>query len=206
MKNRVHEKLLSQCDELIEWYNKKLEKAYVPFYASFDIRDAGFKIGNVDGNIFPAGFNNICQVDKDNAPDLITEFLNKEFPQVKSILLLTEDHLKNIYYWENIITIKELLLEAGYQVDVGMLSEDLESEIELESFSGKKIIVQKIKSEAGQLMTKNGASDLVITNNDFSNAYENISFDKTLMTPRRELGWYQRKKHSYFENYNNWTI
>lgn len=202
MKNRIHQKLLSQCNELVEWYEGKLNQAYVPFYASFDIRDAGFKIGNVDGNIFPAGFNNICQMDKDSAPDLMSDFLKNQFPEVKSILVLTEDHLKNIYYWENIITIKELLMESGYKVSVGMLSDAIDGEVELASFSGKKIKVEKVVSEAGQLCTQGLTPDLVISNNDFSHAYPDIDFSKTKMTPMRELGWYQRKKHSYFENYN----
>lgn len=202
MKDRIHTKILEQCNPLIDWYNSKLSGAYVPFYASFDIRDAGFKIGNVDGNIFPAGFNNICQMDKDEAPDLMTSFLKEKFPEAKSLLLLSEDHLKNTYYWENIIAIRDLLVEAGYQVEVGMLSEDVETSVELESFSGQKIQVSRVRSEAGRLGTHNGFADLVISNNDFSKSYDDIDFSNTTMTPLRELGWYQRKKNCYFTYYN----
>lgn len=203
MKARLHQKLLANCEELLSWYQSKLEGAYIPFYASFDIRDAGFKIGNVDGNIYPAGFNNICQTDKDNAPDIMEEFLKSQLPKTKSILLLSEDHLKNNFYWENIITIKDLLTEAGYKVEVGMLSPEIKDGVDLESFSGKTIHVEKVKSEAGRLVTKNGSSDLVISNNDFSNPYDDVDFSKTIITPMRELGWYQRKKHNYFSHYNS---
>ena len=119
IKDRIHEKILREQASLQDWYMSSLGKASLPFYASFDIRDAGFKLGNVDGNIFPAGFNNICQMDKDYAPELMENFLKSQFPQVKSILILTEDHLKNLYYWENVITLEELLKEAGYEVRVG---------------------------------------------------------------------------------------
>lgn len=203
MKSRIHHKLLEDCEELLNWYQSKLKDSYIPFYASFDIRDAGFKIGNVDGNIYPAGFNNICQTDKENAPEIMEEFLKTQFPNTKSILLLTEDHLKNNFYWENIITIKTLLEEGGYKVDVGMLSEEIQDSVDLTSFSGKTIHVEKVKSEAGRLVTKNGPSDLVISNNDFSNEYPNVDFSNTVITPMRELGWYQRKKHNYFTHYNN---
>lgn len=205
MKNRLHKKILEHMDELQAWYKKSLQTSYVPFYASFDIRDAGFKIGNIDGNIFPAGFNNICQTDKDSAPELITSYLNDKFAGVKKILLLSEDHLKNAYYWENVITLNDLLMEAGFQVTVGMLSEAIGSEAEMTSFSGKTIHVEKVFSESGQLLTKRGKPDLVISNNDFSNAYEDVDFSHTLMTPLRELGWFQRKKHTYFQHYNNYA-
>lgn len=205
MKNRIHSKLLTHCDRLQDWYKDRLVDQYAPFYASFDVRDAGFKIGNIDGNIFPAGFNNICQMDKDSAPDLVSLFLKEKFPKTSSILLLAEDHLKNAYYWENVITLRDLITESGYEVTVGMLSSDIESGIDITSFSGKTIHVEKIKSEAGQLVTQVGVPDLVISNNDFSNAYDNIDFSKTTMTPLRSLGWYQRKKHTYFEHYNQFA-
>ena len=205
MKERIHSKLLTQCDHLIQWYENKLQGAYVPFYASFDVRDAGFKIGNIDGNIFPAGFNNICQMDKDTSPDLISQYMKAKFPEVKDVLLLAEDHLKNMYYWENVITLKELMSEAGLNVTVGMLSSEIGDSTELQSFSGKSIHVEKVKSEAGQLVTRLGAPDLVISNNDFSNSYEDIDFSETLMTPLRELGWYNRKKHTYFDFYNQYA-
>ncbi len=205
MKERIHSKLLTQCDQLVRWYESELQNSYVPFYASFDIRDSGFKIGNIDGNIFPAGFNNICQMDKDTSPDLISHYMQEKFPSAKKILLLAEDHLKNMYYWENVITLKSLMQEAGLEVTVGMLSEEIQDKVELQSYSGKSIQVEKVKSEAGQLVTTRGAPDLVISNNDFSNPYEDVDFSKTLMTPLRELGWYQRKKHTYFDYYNKYA-
>ena len=205
MKDRIHQKLLTKCEGLQDWYLDRLGKTPYPFYASFDIRDAGFKIGNIDGNIFPAGFNNICQMDKDSSPELVESFLKKQFPEAKNILLLTEDHLKNLYYWENVITLQSLLMDSGYTVIVGMLGEEIGDGMEITSFSGKNIRVEKIYSESGRLMTKMGIPDLVISNNDFSNDYGEVDFSQTTMTPFRELGWYQRKKHTYFDHYNHYA-
>lgn len=202
MKNRIHQKLLDHCEDLLHWYEQQMEGRYQPFYSSYDIRDAGFKIGNVDGNIFPAGFNNICHTDKENAPDVMKAFLTKNFSTVRKILLLTEDHLKNAFYWENIITIQELLTEAGYEVDVGMLSPEIGDGQEMVSYLDRRIQVSRIYSENGQLRTQQGVPDLVISNNDFSNSYESIDFSKTTITPLKELGWYQRQKNTYFQNYN----
>jgi len=202
MKQRIHSKILDRCEDLAAWYKGQLSGGYVPFYASFDIRDAGFKIGNVDGNIFPAGFNNICQADKEYAPEIMTKHLGSYYPNVKTILLLTESHLKNTYYWENAIAIAELLTEAGFVVEVGMISDEIGEKVEITSFSGKKIMVSRLQFEDGYLQTSTMRPDLVISNNDFSNGFEDKDFSKTLMTPMRELGWFQRKKHTYFKHYN----
>lgn len=205
MKQRVHGKILDRCEDLATWYEGQLSGAYIPFYSSFDIRDAGFKIGNIDGNIFPAGFNNICQADKEYAPEVMTEHLRRYYPSVSSILLLTESHLKNTYYWENAIAISDLLNEAGFEVEVGMISDAIDETVELTSFSGKTIKVSRIQFIDGHLQTATLRPDLVISNNDFSNGFEDKDFSKTLMTPMRELGWFRRKKHTYFNHYNKLT-
>ena len=62
MKERIHKKICESKDTLKDWYSSQTSGVYLPFYSSYDIRDAGFKIGVVDGNIYPAGFNNICPV------------------------------------------------------------------------------------------------------------------------------------------------
>jgi glutamate--cysteine ligase len=107
---------------------------------------------------------------------LIQAYLKDKFPDAKNILLLSEDHLKNIYYWENVITLSDLLRDSGYTVVVGMLSPDLQEATELQSFSGKTIRVEKVFSDSGQLITAQGPPDLVISNNDFSNPYSDVGF------------------------------
>ena len=39
-----------------------------PFYASVDLRNAGYKLAPVDTNLFPAGFNQLSQAARENRP------------------------------------------------------------------------------------------------------------------------------------------
>ena len=41
-------------------------------------------------------------------------------PRVKKILLVTEEHTNNPFYWENVVTIKTLLQNANKEVMVGI--------------------------------------------------------------------------------------
>lgn len=203
MKDWMHEKILENMDQLCSWFEKSSKDIYLPFYSSYDIRDSSFKITNVDANIFPAGFNNICTMDKEQSPELINNYIRSHYPETKKILLLTEDHLKNSYYWENVFTIQQLIAEAGYEVKVGMPGLSDQEEIELESYVGNKVLAHKVYNENGQLQTKNFAPDLIVSNNDFSKTYDHWGDIKaTRMTPIMEMGWYQRKKSTYFAKFN----
>src|SRR3984957_10402337 len=68
------------------------EKRYAPFYTSVDIRDAGFKIAVVDTNLFPAGFNNLCEHGLADAEKLIKNAILKRVPKASNILIVAEEH------------------------------------------------------------------------------------------------------------------
>jgi glutamate--cysteine ligase len=196
----VHQNICSNKNKLTDWYCNQIKKCSYPIYSSYDIRDSGFKISNVDANIFPAGFNNICQTDRDNAVELMEKYLSGHYQNVKSILLLAEEHTGNPHYWDNVATIRGLLTEAGAQVMVGV-PRHLEAPWLMKSAKGIEVEVQSAfgDSEAVQKFKP----DLIISNNDFSQAHAEWADSlKVPMNPPRGLGWYQRKKSRYFHHYN----
>src|SRR3989338_6145422 len=57
----VIERIRDHQEAVLVWLTKLEGDNELPLYSSVDIRDAGFKIAVVDTNIFPAGFNNLCE-------------------------------------------------------------------------------------------------------------------------------------------------
>lgn len=203
MNAKLHELILKKMPDLCQWFDQEIKKNQIPFYSSYDVRDSSYKIANVDANIYPAGFNNVCPTDKEHIPQLMKGYLAKHYPDSQNILLLCEDNLKNAYYWENVYTIQSLLKAAGFHVRVGMPGLIEQESLELESYVGNKVVVEKVHVMQGELQLKEFIPDVVISNNDFSKLYEH--WPKTLnskITPAQELGWYQRKKSNYFSHYN----
>src|SRR6267154_6693305 len=80
-----------QLKEIYQWL-KKYEETYTPIYSSVDIRDAGFKIAVVDTNLFPAGFNNLCEHGIADAVGLIKSAIQKRVPDAKKVLIAAEEH------------------------------------------------------------------------------------------------------------------
>ena len=60
MKDLIHKRLVEKRKGVDQWFAEKSKNLDFPIYTSVDIRDAGVKLASVDANIFPAGFNNIC--------------------------------------------------------------------------------------------------------------------------------------------------
>ena len=201
----LHQSFCESNTRLSDWYCQKLSGATFPIYSSYDIRNAGFKIANVDGNIYPAGFNNICNNDQDHAGEIFKKFIQDHYGQsIKNILLVSEEHTNNPYYWDNIKTISSLLESVGFQLKVVMprkLAQDA-APLELTNSRGEKVLV--LGGYPDDLQAVGFKPDLIISNNDFSQnlAEWSSSWRGTPINPPRELGWYQRKKSRYFEHYN----
>ncbi|HRK08583.1 MAG TPA: glutamate--cysteine ligase [Pseudobdellovibrionaceae bacterium] len=207
----LHHAIVRHHDKLMEWYQSQRHAAVLPFYSSFDIRDSGFKVANVDGNIYPAGFNNICPTDRESAPEAVRYYLDRHYRgrdggPVRRLLLITEEHTNNPYYWENVHRLVEILRAADLEVKIGIprLKEGVK---EMQSASGFIVQVTRAEFEGGEIRCCGVDSgffpDLVVSNNDFSEFYSEWGESLQMpLNPPRELGWWQRKKSNYFRHYN----
>ena len=113
------DRLLECKSEIKNWFEEQRKNTPVPFYGSFDIRDAGWKVVVVDSNAFPAGFNNIDEKDHQTLSKGIQEWFSSLDSSPKRVLLWPEAHTRNPGYMDNIWTINTLIQNTGIDVCVG---------------------------------------------------------------------------------------
>jgi glutamate--cysteine ligase len=203
----LHRKILGNCDKIQNWFGEKSKGLAFPIYSSFDIRDAGYKIGPVDANIFPAGFNNVCLIDRENSVDIARDFLDNHYSKdTKKIVLLTEEHTQNPYYWDNVLALQTMFEGAGREVRLA-IPKPMDRPLEISSANGGRAVVHSAKRSGGGIEIEGFKPDLIISNNDFSVEYEEWAKDLvTPVNPPRELGWYRRRKDRFFRVYNEFAV
>jgi len=199
----LHQRIVEKNSAVEAWFESKSKGLAFPIYSSFDLRDAGFKIGPVDANIFPAGFNNICITDRENALDVAKEYLDSHYPATaQKIMLLTEEHTANPYYWDNVLALTKILEGAGREVKLA-IPRPMSEPLLVQSASGAQLTVHSAARSGQGVLIGDFKPDLIISNNDFSSEYEEWSKDLNVaMNPPRELGWYRRRKDRFFRVYN----
>ena len=75
---------LGEKGELIQaWFEQKRAELSMPIYGSVDIRDSGYKVGVVDANFFPAGFNNICAQDLEESVSTFHKSIKSQFNHMR---------------------------------------------------------------------------------------------------------------------------
>ncbi|MCK5591110.1 MAG: glutamate--cysteine ligase, partial [Candidatus Pacebacteria bacterium] len=100
--SRLIEPIRAKQEKIHRWLQSYEGAKELPLYSSVDIRNAGFKAAVVDTNIFPAGFNNLCEHGLKDSEVFIREAINKRVPHCKDILIIAEEHTRNAWYLENI--------------------------------------------------------------------------------------------------------
>lgn len=204
IKDTIHHHIVKYYDSALHWFHQKSRGLSFPFYSSFDLRDSARKITPVDANLFPAGFNNICEVDREAAPEFIYRYLKVYYPKVTNIILLAEEHTHNPFYWDNVYTLKTLI-QNGLQkihsskqpttpiVEICVPGKIILEDQVLTTASGRTINVSLLKNKVND-------ANLIISNNDFSIDYD-LQFSVPVIPPP-VTGWHNRKKHIFFRTYN----
>jgi len=198
------EVLTKDVDAVESWFEEQFAKTASPFYASADLRHAGFKLAPIDTNLFPAGFNNLAESSYPDMADAIKETLASVAPGTQRVLLLSESQSRNPMYFENLRSLQNILQQAELEVRVGVIHEGLKQPREIQTPSGGCIIVEPVKKEGTQLVLDDFTPDFILLNSDLSEGVpESLMGISQTMMPAPQLGWATRLKSSHFQHVSN---
>ena len=198
----VERLIIERQTDIESWFRNQWRKTPAPFYASVDMRNAGFKIAPVDTNLFPAGFNNLNPAFEALCIQAIQQAVEHLARPVDRILLIPESHTRNRFYLENVAVLQSLIEKAGFEVCLGSLIPDLENPSSIALDSGAEITLNPVTREGDILQARDFVPDLILLNNDLSGGrpalLENL---QQPVVPPLALGWSSRLKSVHFGYY-----
>jgi glutamate--cysteine ligase len=197
------EKHLLEAQTSIEcWFRSQWKLTPAPFYASVDLRNAGFKLAPVDTNLFPAGFNNLNPAFEPLSVQAIQTAIERMEPPVTRVVIVPESHTRNLFYLESLATLQALIEKAGFDVRLGSINPEITAALEVESASGRKLTLEPLLREGLRVGVKDFDADLVLLNNDMSGGRPKIleGIEQTIC-PAMHLGWDNRLKSKHFAHY-----
>ena len=194
-----------QQEEIHQWLLKH-EQAGTPLYSSVDIRDAGFKMAVVDTNLFPAGFNNLCEHGVADSVNFFRKAILARVPDCKDILIVAEEHTRNTWYLENIRILQQIIEQAGFNVKIATFffiqPEFCETAnyLELETATHQPVRIFCFKKILNNLKAGLTNCDLVILNNDLTTGIPDVLKEMNVpIYPSMQAGWHSRLKSHHFQ-------
>jgi len=195
------------------WFRTQWLEHAAPFYASVDLRNAGFKLAPVDTNLFPGGFNNLNPDFLHLSVQAAMVAVEKICPEASRLLIIPENHTRNTYYLRNVVELANILKQAGMNVRIGSISPEITEPTVLETHDGQPLLLEPVVREGNRLKlaaAKVGDTELpefdscaVLLNNDLSGGIpailQNVEQD---LIPPLYAGWSTRRKSQHFAAYN----
>lgn len=172
-----------------------------------DLRNAGFKLAPVDTNLFPGGFNNLAPEMLPLAVQAAMAAIEKICPDAKNLLLIPERHTRNMFYLQNVARLSLIMRQAGLNVRLGSLSEDITEPTPIELPDGQTLVVEplaRLGTKGRRLGLKDFDPCSILLNNDLSAGIPPVleNLNEQYLLPPLHAGWSTRRKSSHFAAYD----
>jgi len=198
----IEEHLLGRQTRIEQWFRSQWQKTRPPFYASVDLRNAGFKLAPVDTNLFPAGFNNLNPAFLPLCIQAVQYAAERICPKAVKVLLIPERHTRNTFYLENVAALVNILEMAGFDVRVGSLDPEQKQAEHLDLPSGRTLKREPVQRDGGKLCVGDFSPCFVLLNNDLSAGRpELLEGLEQPVVPPLTMGWSNRLKSDHFAQY-----
>lgn len=200
----LENRIISAMPTIEHWLRKKWQNYSVPFYCSVDLRNSGFKLAPVDTNLFPGGFNNLNPEFMPLCVQAMMTAVEKICPDTHSVLLIPENHTRNIFYLQNVATLQNIMRHAGMHVRIGSLLPDITTATNFNLPDGNILTLEPIERKNNRLSVKSFDPCTILLNNDLSTGIPEIlqNLDQVVIPPLH-AGWTTRKKSWHFSAYDN---
>ena len=194
--------ILNNQTTIESWFRNAWRDVQIPFYASVDIRNSGYKIAPVDTNLFPSGFNNLNSSFESLCIHAAQMAIEHTKLPIDKILIIPENHTRNLFYLENIASLQSIIQKAGFEVRIGTLMADITTPTRIELDSSNTVLLEPIRRDQNRILVDNFNPDLILLNNDLTGGepdmFKNI---EQKITPPTSLGWSSRLKSNHFNFY-----
>merc|ERR1712224_460737 len=134
--------------------------------------------------------------------------VERHCPHAETVLILPENHTRNLYYHQHIGHLHELLSNVGLKVSIGSHDDSFckLNEIVFKNLEGlpTSVPIKKVYFEKKSLYVDGKKPDVVLLNNDFSSGipddFRNLT-ENQILVPSLNASWAIRKKSNHFKFY-----
>ena len=199
----LEHRILKAQPAIEHWFRLQWLEHAVPFYTSVDLRNSGFKLAPVDTNLFPGGFNNLNVDFLPLCVQAAQSAIEKICPEARGVLLIPENHTRNLFYLQNVAQLALILKQAGMKVRIGSLLPDITQPTQLALPNGMHITLEPMLRKGNRLLVEGFDPCVVLLNNDLSAGVPDILKNLEQATlPPLAAGWTTRRKSQHFSAYD----
>ena len=197
-------KFLEATPTIERWLRQQWQEHTPPFYGSVDLRNSGVKLAPVDMNLFPGGFNNLNTVFLPLCVQAAMSAIERICPDARSLLLIPENHTRNLFYLQNVARLATILRLTGLDVRLGSLSPEITAPTSVDLPNGTSLLLEPLVRTPHRLGLDGFDPCAVLLNNDLSAGIPEVlkGLNEQFVLPPLHAGWAVRRKSNHFSAYD----
>jgi glutamate--cysteine ligase len=201
--NELEQRIIDSMPAIERWFRLEWMEHTPPFYSSVDIRNAGFKLAPVDTNLFPGGWNNLTPEMLPLAVQAAMAAVEKICPEARNLLIIPENHTRNLFYLSNVAQLRRIFQMAGLNVRVGSINPEIKANTTVDLPNGDSVLLEPVIRTQRRLGLKDFDPCTILLNNDLSAGVPGILEDlnEQFLLPPLHAGWNVRRKTQHFAAY-----
>ena len=201
--NELEQRVLDSMPAIERWFRLEWMEHTPPFYSSVDIRNAGFKLAPVDTNLYPGGWNNLTPEMLPLGVQAAMAAIEKICPEARNLLLIPENHTRNMFYLANVAQLQRIFYMAGLNVRIGSINPEIKENTTIDLPNGDRVTLEPVIRTKRRIGLKDFDPCTILLNNDLSAGVPVILEDlhEQYLLPPLHAGWSIRRKSKHFECY-----
>ena len=201
--NELEQRVLDSMPAIERWFRLEWMEHTPPFYSSVDIRNAGFKLAPVDTNLYPGGWNNLTPEMLPLGVQAAMAAIEKICPEARNLLLIPENHTRNMFYLANVAQLQRIFYMAGLNVLIGSINPEIKENTTIDLPNGDRVTLEPVIRTKRRIGLKDFDPCTILLNNDLSAGVPGILEDlhEQYLLPPLHAGWSVRRKSKHFECY-----
>ncbi len=164
----LEQRILDSTPAIERWFRLEWMEHTPPFYASVNVRNAGFKLAPVGTNLFPNGWNHLTPEMLPLVVLAAMAAIEKSCPEARNLLVVPESNPRNSFYLSSLLQLKRVFHQAGLNVRFGSLSADVKAPTTLTLPTGESLVIEPLIRTDRRLGLKDFDPCTILLNNDLS--------------------------------------
>jgi glutamate--cysteine ligase len=201
----LEERMINATPKIERWFRMEWQEHTPPFYASVDLRNAGYKLAPVDMNLFPGGFNNLSDSMLPLAVQAAMAAIEKYCPDARNLILIPENDTRNMFYLSNVLRLAAILRQTGLNVRFGSIDPEVVAPTTLTLPDQRTLLLEPLERHGRRAGLPEFDPCAILLNNDLSAGLPQIlqGLNEQVLLPPLHAGWAVRKKSNHFAAYND---
>ncbi|MFN5163900.1 MAG: glutamate--cysteine ligase [Pseudomonadota bacterium] len=200
--NELEARVLDSMPAIERWLRLEWMEHTPPFYASVDLRNAGFKLAPVDTDLFPRGFNHLTEEMLPLAVQAAMAAIEKICPEAKNLLIVPQDD-DGPFHAEHLERLVRIFTMAGLNVRLGSLDPSLATPRRIALPGGGALAVEPLVRSRRRLGLKDFDPCTILLNHDLAGGTPKLleGLHEQYLLPPLHAGWVVRRKSRHFQSY-----